>query len=182
VPSAKPNRPLLQRSLSLGWSEVALTPSPVCRFSRSSPPFPLAVAAAIVAAFQVRSVTDPQTAAATGCADVMFIGARGSGEPMQVKRNGKLVTYHHGVGAPLDFMAGRLGDVVHDYGEDAVQAIDDAKASARPIRTESCTNRRRSSVGLLASRNSTRLESVASFTVPASHTPRFIGPRDRARD
>lgn len=78
----------------------------------------LVVAAAIVALFQVRSVTDPQVAAATDCADVMFIGARGSGEPMQVRKNGKLVTYHHGVGAAVDFMAGQLGDAVSAYGEE----------------------------------------------------------------
>lgn len=57
-------------------------------------------------------------AATRGCPDVMFIGARGSGEPLQVKKNGKLVTVFHGVGAPVNYMAGLLGEDVHAYGEE----------------------------------------------------------------
>jgi hypothetical protein len=52
-----------------------------------------------------------------GCRDVMLIGARGSGEPMQVKKNGTLVTVFHGVGKPIDYMAGLLETDVEAYGE-----------------------------------------------------------------
>jgi hypothetical protein len=57
-------------------------------------------------------------AVARSCPDVMFIGARGSGEPMQKKENGKLVTVFHGVGRPIDYMAGLLGKAVGDDQEE----------------------------------------------------------------
>jgi hypothetical protein len=53
-----------------------------------------------------------------GCRDVMFIGARGSGEPLQVKKNGQMVTVFHGVGEPIDYMAGLLEQDVKNYGEE----------------------------------------------------------------
>jgi hypothetical protein len=62
----------------------------------------------------------PGTALATtphGCRDVMFIGARGSGEPLQVKKNKKKITVFHGVGKPIDYMAGLLEKDVLAYGE-----------------------------------------------------------------
>jgi hypothetical protein len=52
-----------------------------------------------------------------GCRDVIFIGARGSGEPLQVTKNGKPVTVFHGVGKPIDYMAGLLEKDVTAYGE-----------------------------------------------------------------
>jgi Cutinase len=52
-----------------------------------------------------------------GCPDVIFIGARGSGEPLQEKKNGKLVTVFKGVGKPVDYMAGLLEKDVTAYGE-----------------------------------------------------------------
>jgi cutinase len=52
-----------------------------------------------------------------GCRDVMFIGARGSGEPLQVKQGSRMVTVFHGVGKPVDYMAGLLEKDVVAYGE-----------------------------------------------------------------
>lgn len=63
--------------------------------------------------------TGTSLAAPHGCPDVTFIGARGSGEPMQKKnKSGKLVTVFHGVGEPVDYMAGLLGHDVDAYGEE----------------------------------------------------------------
>lgn len=70
----------------------------------------------IVSAFAVGSGTALATTP-HGCRDVMLIGARGSGEPMQVKKSGKLVTVFHGVGKPIDYMAGLLEKDVTAYGE-----------------------------------------------------------------
>jgi hypothetical protein len=56
-------------------------------------------------------------AASHGCRDVMFIGARGSGEPLQVKRSGRMVTVFHGVGKPVAYMAGLLEKDMSAYGE-----------------------------------------------------------------
>lgn len=47
----------------------------------------------------------------------MFIGARGSGEPLQVRKHHKMVTVFHGVGKPVDYMSGLLEDYVTAYGE-----------------------------------------------------------------
>jgi hypothetical protein len=52
-----------------------------------------------------------------GCRDVMFIGARGSGEPLQVKKNNQMVTVFDGVGEPIDYMAKLLKEDVEHYGE-----------------------------------------------------------------
>jgi hypothetical protein len=56
-------------------------------------------------------------AAGTRCPDVMFIGARGSGEPL-LKKGSYLVTESRGVGGPLAYMAGLLEEDIRDYGEE----------------------------------------------------------------
>jgi cutinase len=61
--------------------------------------------------------TGSSVAAPHGCRDVMFIGARGSGEPLRVKKGRQLVTVYHGVGKPVDYMAGLLEKDVSAYGE-----------------------------------------------------------------
>ncbi len=52
------------------------------------------------------------------CPDVMFIGARGSGEPAEITQNHKRVPYERGMGAPVNYMAGGLGALVDAYGEE----------------------------------------------------------------
>jgi hypothetical protein len=59
----------------------------------------------------------PAGAGAAGCPDVMFLGARGSGEPATKVVKGKRIPYYEGVGWPLDEMAGRLGKAVAAYKE-----------------------------------------------------------------
>jgi hypothetical protein len=82
------------------------------------------------------------TALATphGCRDVMFIGARGSGEPLQVKKNGQMVTVFHGVGKPIDYMAGLLEQDVKNYGEEMgilpVIYSADSVSELKPSKTE----------------------------------------------
>src|SRR3954451_9845459 len=64
------------------------------------------------------AVAAPASARPHGCPDVFFIGARGSGEPAEVTRNGKRVAYEHGMGVPVNYMAGKLGALVKAYGEE----------------------------------------------------------------
>jgi hypothetical protein len=71
---------------------------------------------AVVAATGLALAGAPSSAAGA-CPDVAFIGARGSGEPDHLVRNGKNIPYHRGMGAPVDFMAKRLEGIVSDYGE-----------------------------------------------------------------
>jgi hypothetical protein len=52
-----------------------------------------------------------------GCRDVTFIGARGSGEPLQLRKKNQMITVFHGVGKPVDYMAGLLEKDVIAYGE-----------------------------------------------------------------
>jgi hypothetical protein len=62
-------------------------------------------------------VGSARAAAVTNCPDVMFIGARGSGEPL-LKKGSYLVEEARGVGGPLAYMAGLLEADVHNYGEE----------------------------------------------------------------
>ncbi|HJQ29593.1 MAG TPA: cutinase family protein [Rubrobacter sp.] len=62
-------------------------------------------------------VGSARAATATNCPDVMFIGARGSGEPL-LKKGSYVETESRGVGAPLAYMAGLLEEDVRGYGEE----------------------------------------------------------------
>lgn len=76
----------------------------------------LCVAPALIVLFLALG-TGLSAAAVHGCRDVTFIGARGSGEPLQKKKAGRMVTVFHGVGEPLDYMAEELGTDITDYDE-----------------------------------------------------------------
>jgi hypothetical protein len=58
-----------------------------------------------------------RAATETNCPDVMFIGARGSGEPL-LKKGSYVVEQARGVGGPLAYMAGLLEEDVRNYGEE----------------------------------------------------------------
>jgi hypothetical protein len=62
-------------------------------------------------------VGSAHAATVTNCPDVMFIGARGSGEPL-MKKGSYVVEQARGVGDPLAYMAGLLEADVRHYGEE----------------------------------------------------------------
>ena len=89
-------------------------PSTVMRSGRVIMVF---VALAILAILAGVGTEGSAEAAGIGCPDVMFIGARGSGEPL-LKKGSYLVTESQGVGGPLAYMAGLLEEDIHHYGEE----------------------------------------------------------------
>lgn len=104
-------------------------------------PVPCGALALIVLVFALGAA--PAAAAPHGCRDVMFIGARVSGEPLQVKKNGRMVTVFHGVGEPLEYMATQLETDGRNYGETMgiLPVIYPADSTAELI--PSCWRRRR---------------------------------------
>jgi hypothetical protein len=78
--------------------------------------FPFGALAMVLVALFV-GVGSARAATVTNCPDVMFIGARGSGEPL-LKKGSYLVTEARGVGGPLAYMAGLLEEDVRNYGEE----------------------------------------------------------------
>jgi hypothetical protein len=76
---------------------------------RGSHPLPVFAVLATLVALLAGIPGGAPVASAQGCPDVMFIGARGSGEPLS-KAN-------HGLGRPLYEMATQLGSAVSRYGE-----------------------------------------------------------------
>ncbi len=73
-------------------------------------------ALAMVVVVLLVGVGSARAATVTNCPDVMFIGVRGSGEPL-LKKGSYLVEESRGVGGPLAYMAGLLEEDVTHHGE-----------------------------------------------------------------